>query len=107
MNKSQINRMAKQRQKTETQPTAQDAPQRAQERGAVQAVNLSPETIDALVGGFSRELRRVLLELGPILARIAAADTVHTVERPPRVFSRAMQEAQTAAAIIQEVGVKA
>ena len=50
-------------------------------------------------------IRDVLLEVGPILARLAAADTVHTVERPPRVFGTALVEAQTAAAVLVEAGV--
>lgn len=50
-------------------------------------------------------IRDVLLEVGPILARLAAADTVHTCERPPSVFGRALVEAQTAAAILTEAGV--
>lgn len=107
MNKSQINRMAKQRQATAAaRPIAQNAPGRPQEHAAVQAVNLSPETIDALVGGFSRELRRALLELGPILARIAAADTIHTVERVATVLGRAVVEGQTAADVVNDLGAK-
>jgi len=50
-------------------------------------------------------IRDVLLEVGPILARLAAADTVHTCERPPRVFGTALVEAQMAEAVLAEAGV--
>ena len=78
----------------------------AQERETRGAVNLTPETIDAIVGGFSSELRRALLELGPILARLAAADTIHSVERVATVLGRAAVEGQTAADIVKEMEVK-
>ena len=85
---------------------ASDAREVASKRETRGTVNLTPEAIDAIVDGFSRELRRVLLDVGPIIARMAAADTIHTVERPAKVFGRALQEAQTAACVIKEAGVK-
>ena len=118
MNKAKIEKMARnaRAKSAQAKPTqsarvaqiasdAPDAPEAAQGREARGAVNLTPETIDAIVGGFSRELRRALLELGPILARLAAADTVHTVERAPRVFGRALDEAQAAQAALADAGV--
>jgi len=115
MNKAKIEKMArnaraksaqiKPTQSAQAAQIASDAPEAAQERAAVQTVNLSPETIDAILCGFSRELRRVLVEVGPILARLGAADTVHTVERPPRVFGTALDEAQIARAVLTEAGV--
>ena len=115
MNKAKIEKMARnaRAKSAQAKPTqsaqaaqiASDAPEAAQERETREAVNLTPETIDAIVGGFSRELRRALLEVGPILARLAAADTIHTVERPPRVFGRALEEAQAARAVLAEAGV--
>ena len=114
MNKVKIEKMArnaraksariKPTQSAQAAQIASDAPEAAQERETREAV-LTPETIDAIVGGFSRELRRALLEVGPILARLAAADTIHTVERPPRVFGRALEEAQAARAVLAEAGV--
>lgn len=83
-----------------------DAREAAQERETRGAVNLTPETIDAIVGGFSRELRRALLELGPILARLAAADTIHSVERVATVLGRAVVEGRTAADVVKEMEVK-
>ena len=114
MNKAKIEKMAREARaksaaaRSKTAPAdaiAPDAREAAQERAAVQTVNLSPETIDAILRGFSRELRRVLVEVGPILARLGAADPVHTVERPPRVFGRALDEAQTARAVLADAGV--
>ena len=114
MNKAKIEKMAREARaksaaaRTKTAPADAIAPgarQAAQERAAVQTVNLSPETIDAILRGFSRELRRVLVEVGPILARLGAADTVHTVERPPRVFGTALDEARIAQTVLTEAGV--
>lgn len=82
---------------------AREAPQERETRGAV---NLTPETIEAIVGGFSRELRRALLELGPIIARLAAADTIHSVERLATVIRRAVDEGRTAADIVKDLEVK-
>lgn len=50
-------------------------------------------------------VRDALIEVGPILARLAAADTIHTVERPHKVFGRALDEAQAARAVLAEAGV--
>lgn len=114
MNKTKIEKMAREARaksaaaRTKTAPAdaiAPDAREAAQERAASRTVNLSPETIDAILRGVSRELRRVLVDVGPILARLAAADTIHTVERPPRVFGGALVEAQTARAVLAEAGV--
>jgi hypothetical protein len=42
------------------------------------------------------EIRAALAEFGPILARIAAADTIHTTERPETVLKRAVDEGHIA-----------
>ena len=86
---------------------APDAREAAQERETRGAVNLTAETIDAIVGGVSREIRRALLEIGPMLARIAAADTIRTVEKPARVLGRAIDEGRMAQALLEEMGGKA
>lgn len=115
MNKAKIERMAREarakaaqagaRSKTDS-AIASDAREAAKERETSVAVNLTPETVDAIVGGFSRELRRALLELGPILARLAAADTIHSVERTSTVIGRAVVEGRTAADVVKELVVK-
>lgn len=122
MNKAKIERMAREARakaaqagarSTTAQPKsgtasaiASDAREAAQERETRGAVNLTPETVDAIVGGFSRELRRALLELGPILARLAAADTIHSLERVATVLGRAVVEGRTAADVVKELEVK-
>jgi len=102
MRKSDIERLAHRRQPVPSRENAQKQPQGHEQQ---RAVNLTPETIDAIVGAFSREFRRALLECGPIIARIAAADTIHTTERPASVFGRALLEAQTATGILTAAGV--
>ena len=80
--------------------------QRPQDRETSKGLNLTPETIEAIVDGFSREFRRTLLEVGPILARLAAADTIHSVEHKATIIGRSLVEGQTAAALLAELGVK-
>lgn len=48
------------------------------------------------------EIRAALADLGPILARLAAADTVHTTEFPETVFRRAVDEGRIARSIIND-----
>lgn len=97
MNKAAINKL---RDVSE----AQNAPERVQGREEVQAVNLSPETIDALTSGFSRELRRALMEIGPILARLTAADLIYNTEQPAQVLDNSIREGETAAILIKRAG---
>lgn len=47
------------------------------------------------------EIRAALVEFGPILARLAAADTVRTTERPETVLERAVAEGRLAAEIMK------
>lgn len=86
---------------------ASEASQRPQDRETSNGLNLTPETIEAIVDGFSRELRRALLEVGPFLARLAAADTIHSVEHKATIMSRSLVEGQTAAALLAKLGIKA
>lgn len=115
MNKAKIERMAREARakaakagakSAAASAIASDAREAAQEHETCGAVNLTPETVDAIVGGFSRELRRALLELGPILARLAAADTIHSFERVATVLGRAVVEGRTAADVVKELEVK-
>ena len=63
---------------------------------ALDADELAAKIADALYAKFAPLL--------PILARLAAADTVHTAERPETVLRHAVvKEAPIAAALIEEV----
>lgn len=42
-----------------------------------------------------------------MLARIAAADTIRTVEKPARVLGRAIDEGRMAQALLDQMGGKA
>ena len=107
MRKSDIENLAKRMSKSPASgQIAPDARKAAQEREEIGSVNLTPETVDAIVGGLSREIRRAMLELGPIIARLAAADTIHSVERVATVLGRAVVEGQTAADIVKRLEVK-
>jgi hypothetical protein len=46
-----------------------------------------------------------LMRLMPVFARLTAADTIHTTERPETVMRRAISEGLAAAGLIQEQGV--
>lgn len=116
MRKSDIENLAKRRAKAQT--SGQIAPEkregatvRAARGGAGKDTPKAESAPQCRCGGhLTREdiraaVRDALLEVGPILARLAAADTIHTVERAPRVFGRALVEAQTAQAVLAEAGV--
>ena len=47
-----------------------------------------------------------LLDIGPKLARLAAADTIHTVEKPETVLHRAIDEGASARALLLSLGAQ-
>ena len=116
MRKSDIENLAKRRSKAQT--SGQIAPEKregAMVRAAGGGVGKNTPQAESAPqcrcgGHLTREdiraaVRDALLEVGPILARMAAADTIHTVERLPRVFGRALDEAQAAREVLAEAGV--
>ena len=52
------------------------------------------------------EIRAALAEFGPILARLAAADTIHTTEFPETVLRRAVDEGRLARRLMDEGSTK-
>lgn len=92
MRKSDIEKLARRRGTDKDQPIAPDARERAQKRAQAQAVDLSRETINALAEAVAEAVCARLARLLPIMARLAAADTIHTVERSDKVFRRAIDE---------------
>lgn len=52
------------------------------------------------------EIRAALAEFGPILARLAAADTIHTTEFPETVLRRAVDEGWLARRIMDDGSTK-
>jgi hypothetical protein len=82
---------------------APDARERLQERETREAVNLSRETINALADAVAGAIVTRLEVLLPICARLAAADTIHTVQKLETVLRGAVSEGEQAAAIIKGV----
>lgn len=80
---------------------------RAQESETPRGVVIDPASVAAISGAIVEGVRAALLEIGPMLARLAAADTVHSVDRPAVVMGRHIIEGQTAQALLNELGVKA
>ena len=105
MRKSQIEKLARDgRQSSGTanaKRIAANAPERPQERDEVSAVNLASESVEALGAALARAIRRELTELLPTIARLAAADTVHTMEQPRTVLDRAFDEGKIAQQILE------
>ena len=81
---------------------APDARERPQERETREAVNLSPETINALADAVAGAIVTRLEVLLPICARLAAADTIHTVQKPETVLGNAIKEGLLAGGLIWE-----
>ena len=81
------------------------APDAAKERETRELVNLSRETINALADAFAGAIVTRLGVLLPVCARLAAADTVHTVQKAETVLRGAVSEGEQAAAIIKGVKI--
>lgn len=81
---------------------APDARERPQERETREAVNLSRETINALADAVAGVIVTRLEVLLPICARLAAADTIHTVQKPETVLGDAIKEGLLAGGLIWE-----
>ena len=92
-------------QRPKFEPIAPDAREAAQERQTREAVNLSRETINALADAFAGAIVTRLGVLLPVCARLAAADTVHTVQKAETVLRGAVSEGEQAAAIIKGVKI--
>lgn len=65
-----------------------------------EAVELSASSVRAIAEAVAGKL----LEIGPTLARLAAADTVHSVERPETILRRAIDEGDSARALLLSLG---
>lgn len=81
---------------------APDAREAAQERETREAVNLSRETINALADAVAGAIMTRLGVLLPICARLAAADTIHTVQKAETVLGDAIKEGLLAGGLIWE-----
>ena len=81
---------------------ASDARERPYAREDARGVELSAKSVkalaEAIVSGIVAELEKML----PIMARIAAADTVHTCEHAATIFRRVIREGLRAAEIYAE-----
>ena len=71
---------------------APDARERPCKREHGAAVNLSRETMDALAEAVAAAITKRLADLLPICARLAAADTLHTSQKPQTVLQDAITE---------------
>lgn len=81
---------------------APDARERPQERETREAVNLSRETINALADAVAGSIVTRLEVLLPVCARLAAADTIHTVQKAETVLGDAIKEGLLAGGLIWE-----
>ena len=80
-------------------PSAAAAPEAASKPIEAQAVNQQNRLVEAI----TTALRPLIDELKDhiiIVARLAAADTVHTMEKPDTVIKRAIEEGLVAKSII-------
>ena len=80
-------------------PDARDA---AGSRQTREAVNLSRETINALADAVAGAIATRLGVLLPVCARLAAADTIHTVQKAETVLGDAIKEGLLAGGLIWE-----
>ena len=81
---------------------APDAREAAKERETREAVNLSRETINALADAVAGAIVTRMEVLLPVCARLAAADTIHTVQKAETVLGDAIKEGLLAGGLIWE-----
>ena len=102
MNKRQIQQRERQGAKRAApQDIAHKASNSRQEREDAQGVVIARSSIEALADAIYERLRKH----GALLARLAAADTIRTTERPETVFRRTLAEAKIAQAVIEAAEV--
>ena len=65
-----------------------------------------PPKLEELSTAVAVKLLDGLKTLLPIIARLAAADTLHTTERPETVLDRAIKEGKLAASILKDSEVR-
>ena len=113
MRKADIEKLAKR--KRNEQPTkspggtiAPDAQEAAQEREEAGAVNLTPETCRALGEAVAVAICARLAKMLPIMARVAAADTLRSCQQRETIFKHAIDEGKFVALMLKaaEEGMK-
>lgn len=80
---------------------------RAQESETQRGVVIDPASVAALSKAIVEGVRAALLEIGPMLARLAAADLIYNTEQPVQVLDNSIQEGKMAATLIKRAGVEA
>lgn len=80
---------------------------RAQESEKPRGVVIDPASVAAISGAIVEGVRAALLEIGPMLARLAAADLIYNTEQPAQVLDNSIHEGKMAATLIRRSGVKA
>lgn len=83
-----------------------DDPQNAQKRAGARGVILDPSSVAALSGAIVEGIRAALIDIGPTLARMAASDTLHSLEKPATILRRAIDEGNLARALFDESKAK-
>ena len=102
MRKSDIERLAKAKPAGGNR-IAPDARCAAKAHTDVAAVNLTPESVKAIGDAVARNVIESLAVLMPVCARLAAADTLHTAQKPETVMRDAIAEGMTAMVLIREI----
>lgn len=102
MRKSDIERLAKAKSAGGNR-IAPDARRAAKAPAKVAAVITTPESIKAIGDAVARNVIESLAVLLPVCARLAAADTLHTAQKPETVMRDAIAEGMTATMLIREI----
>lgn len=79
---------------------ARNAPTNVGKAAECEVVELSARSVRAIAEAIAEKL----LDIGPKLARLAAADTIHTIENPNTVLKRAIDEGVSARTLLLSPG---
>lgn len=90
--------------KTATAPATPKAAEKAAPKPVEKAAETkaAPSTANELAATIAQTILAELKRLLPIYARLAAADTIHTTQRPETVMRQAIAEGVIAAKLIAE-----
>ena len=69
---------------------------------AADMASVPEQTMQDFAEAVAEAVAGMLLEIGPTLARLAQADTIHTSENPETVFRRAIMEGDIARGLLPE-----
>ena len=107
MRKRDIEELARRQRELRAAQNAQERPQARSADTDNKSPDEGPRTAPrgefCALADVKQAMRETMLEFGPVVARLAAVDTIHTTERSDTLFRRAINEGTQARDIMREL----